>query len=221
MSLRASIQLSPSPFASSSRLTLSRIQARLKKTAAPKKAPAKVKSTGSWTGVQGTASAADSRVQIMQRVLYPPDAYNPSSPAPTGSYPPQHVEKLHAVIQHPEVQETIERAWKVYRRRQRLGEERSLQARFTAMQEACAELDRITAPGEDGQRSLYDRQIYDAATRMPNAYKEQRYAQDKRASALAKWKDARVAGLLPREIWVPTETKGSAWKYDWQRPSDD
>lgn len=221
MSIRTSLHLAPSPLASSSRLTIPVVHSRLKsKSAGPPKKKKQSSGGGGYDASQtSTSDLFDARTQLMRRVLYPPDAYSPRSASPTGTYPPKYLDKLQATIPHPEVHETIESAWRIYKRGQRLEKEQSMQARFQAMENACDELYRISRKGPNGEPALVDQQVYEHAVARPNANKEPKHATDRKASEFAKWKDSRVDGLMPREIWVPPETKGSAWKYDWQRPA--
>jgi large subunit ribosomal protein L40 len=74
------------------------------------------------------------------------------------------------------------------------------------MVDACNQLDQITA--DTPQRAIYDR-----AMAKPSP------VQIKGKGPEARWLEARIEGLVPREAWVPTETRGKGWNYDWKRPA--
>lgn len=158
---------------------------------------------------------SDSRTDTIRQVLYPPNSPYPSSSSPTGEYQPQHAERLQAVVGDAEAHETIERAWKLFQRQKREAHRRSLQAKLDAMTEACRELDEITGSGS--KEGKYPRTIYDKAMARPTG----RPAEDPRGKkgAEARWLEARIDGLVPREAWVPTDTRGKGWNYKWKRPS--
>jgi large subunit ribosomal protein L40 len=158
------------------------------------------------------ASPSDTRTEIIRRVLYPADAFSPNSASPTGAYHPDHIKRLNHLIPNPEVYETIERAWKLDQRRKRDSRQKSLAVKLKAMQEACDELDRLTEVEGGLSRSVYDR-----AMSRPNL-KGEKVEQGKKETPESRWAAARIEGLVPREMWVPTETRGKGWKYDWQRP---
>jgi large subunit ribosomal protein L40 len=95
------------------------------------------------------------------------------------------------------------------------------------MESACDELAAITMPvkakaeaGEEGksQGERYDREIYVKAVKRPDPYLAPK-PYGRRISPEQRWKEARIEGLVPRETWVPTETRGKGWNYDWQRPA--
>jgi large subunit ribosomal protein L40 len=82
------------------------------------------------------------------------------------------------------------------------------------MVEACDELERMTSEGG------YPRAVYERAMARPaqSAGGEDR---GRKVSQESKFKEARMEGLVPREAWVPTETRGKAWNYGWKRPGSD
>ena len=170
-----------------------------------------------------SSSNTDSRLEIIRRSLYPTDSYDPKSSSPTGAYHPQHYQRVSSVIHSPEVYETIERAFKLFQRRNRESKRLELISKYNAMESACDELDQITRipngneQGE-GEGGMYDRMVYDKAMLRPNPYKLERMI-GRRATPESRWKEARLDGLIPREIWIPTETRGKGWDYDWKRPS--
>jgi large subunit ribosomal protein L40 len=116
------------------------------------------------------------------------------------------------LIPDPEVYETVERAWKLHQRTKRDQRQKVLNAKLKAMQEACEELDKLTSEGGGLARSVYDR-----AMSRPTLRGE-KVEQGKKETPESRWAAARIEGLVPRELWVPVETRGKGWKYDWTRP---
>lgn len=145
---------------------------------------------------------SDSRTDVIRSTLYPADA--PGSSSPTGVHHPQHAERVAHVIQSAESHETIERAWLLYQREKRARSRAILEAKYNSMVTACSELDNATR----SQRSIYDR-----AMAKPSP------VQIKGKGPEARWLEARIEGLVPREAWVPTETRGKGWNYEWRRPA--
>jgi len=199
----------------------------LSKRSIPLHRPAKRYASSSYVDpeyLQNQQDPADARVDRIRQVLYPVDAYAPKSTSPTGAHHPQNLERVHAILQHPEVHETIERAWKLHARLKKEAQERSLKARYEAMVEACEELNIITKPrkGEDGQvkESLYPRALYTKAMEKPDPDSLEKL-RGRRATPLSRWQESRLDGFFPRDSWVPTETKGKPWNYSWRRPKAD
>ncbi|WVW84236.1 hypothetical protein I302_106266 [Kwoniella bestiolae CBS 10118] len=168
----------------------------------------------------------DSRSDIIRSVLYPQDSYSPTSSSPTGTYHPDHLNRLQSVIPSEEVHETIERAWQLHQRGLRITRQKALQAKFDAMVEACNELEYITNPANGGVESgekkggIYHRRVYEIATsetRQAERTAEERNHRGKK-SVEQRWKETRIPGLFPREAWVPVESRGKGWGYEWVRP---
>lgn len=147
---------------------------------------------------------SDSRTDVIRQTLYPADA--PGSSSPTGVHHPQHAERIAHVVQNAEAHETIERAWLLFQRERRNIQRSQLDAKYRSMVDACNQLDQITA--DTPQRAIYDR-----AMAKPSP------VQIKGKGPEARWLEARIEGLVPREAWVPTETRGKGWNYDWKRPA--
>ncbi|ORY26142.1 hypothetical protein BCR39DRAFT_270361 [Naematelia encephala] len=164
--------------------------------------------------IDHNAAPSDSRMDVIRSALYPPDAYKNHSASPSGNYHPDHLARINAVIHSPEVYETIDRAWRLYQRQIREARKRSLEARYDSMVEACDELDRIT----NEENGVYPRSLYDAAMTRPNPHKLE-MVRGRAATAESRWREARLAGYFPREAWVPTETRGKGWNYEWKRPT--
>lgn len=118
---------------------------------------------------------------------------------------------LHRAIPSVEAHETIERAWKLHQRHKREDQLAELSAMHARMQEAVEEL-----------KSVDDR-LFHWAT-VP---RDQRRLIKPEAEALRGTKgsvrkalEARIEGLIPRELRVPTETpSANGWDYDWKPPA--
>ncbi|RSH88992.1 hypothetical protein EHS25_002654 [Saitozyma podzolica] len=160
---------------------------------------------------------ADSRTDVLRGVLYPRDAYSPSSASPSGAHHPAHLDRLRAVLPSEEAHETIERAWRLFQREKRARRTISLEAKFKAMEEACDELEKMTRSATEGGEGKAPRYLYDRAMARARQTTTEG-AKGKKATAESRWLEARIEGLVPREAWVPTETRGKGWKYDWTRP---
>jgi large subunit ribosomal protein L40 len=85
------------------------------------------------------------------------------------------------------------------------------------MEEACDELEKMTRSATEGGEGKAPRYLYDRAMARARQTPTEG-AKGKKATAESRWLEARIEGLVPREAWVPTETRGKGWKYDWTRP---
>lgn len=171
------------------------------------------------------ASPSDSRTDVIRSALYPVDSVAPANSSPVGARHIDYEARLRAVLPSAEAHETVERAWQLFRREKRERKHRELSAKYAAMEAACDELDALTG-GEGGKgpipRGVYDRamqRMAHGAAAHQAALQGQR--QGKKKTPESKWKEARVEGLVPREAWVPVETRGTGWNYSWTRPSND
>lgn len=165
------------------------------------------------------AAPADTRTETIRRTLYPADAHSPNSASPTGSHHPDHSQRLAHLIPDPEVYETIDRAWKLHQRIKRDEGQRSLGVKLRAMQDACDELERMTKEGEGGlTRAVYDRAMSRPSLRGEKVEIPTGTTGARKETPESRFAAARIDGLVPREMWVPTETRGKGWKYDWARP---
>lgn len=196
------------------------------------------------TGNPHLQSPSDARMDLLRRSLYPADAHSPNSASPTGAYSPNHIEKLKTVLPSAEAHETIERAWQLYQRDRRHQRARALEAKFESMKAACDELERITSvpaasptdassessEAESSSPSMttkraqpqYPRYLYDRAmSRLPLFPVETPKVRGSKAGPESRWQEARIEGLVPREAWVPTDTRGKGWNYGWRRPGSE
>ncbi|WWC69954.1 mitochondrial 54S ribosomal protein mL40 [Kwoniella pini CBS 10737] len=160
----------------------------------------------------------DSRSEILKQVLYPIDSYSPNSSSPTGTYHHDHLNRIQNVIPSKEIHETIERAFQLYQRNLRIKRKNSLKIKFNEMLKACNELELITNKEND----LYHRRIYEIAI-SENKQSERKgdeslKNQKGKKTIEQRWKETRIKGLIPREAWIPVESRGKGWDYDWRRP---
>lgn len=161
----------------------------------------------------------DTRTDTIRSVLYPADSVAPRSASPIGARHPKFDQRLAHLVPSREANETIERAWALYRRRTKEVHTAALRAKFDAMADACAELEAISEAEPAARGGMYDR----AMVRMShgtaaNQAAAQSIAQGRKKTSESRWKEARPEGLVPREAWVPTETRGKGWNYEWKRP---
>jgi large subunit ribosomal protein L40 len=164
---------------------------------------------------------SDSRTDLFRSILYPPGGYAPRSSAPVGAHHPDHLARLSTVLPNSEVYETIERAYKLHRRHKREARHAALKVKYKAMVEACDVLSEITMPekGPDGAAlPKYDRKIYIEAIKRPDPHAKPKPT-GRHIAPLEIWQEARIEGFMPRELWIPYETRGAGWNYGWKRPS--
>jgi large subunit ribosomal protein L40 len=128
-----------------------------------------------------------------------------------------------------EVHETINRAWLLHQKQKEKRRQKALQAKYESMRAACEAL-RQLAVGPHAIPS--GPRLYDAAMVKPNPNKaamseptplssiDPAAPIPKRSLAENKYFAARIGGLFPRELPVPTETwkNGERWDYEWKHP---
>lgn len=169
-----------------------------------------------------TAQSTDARIDIIRNYLYPPDSVEPRNTSPIGARRYEFEERLRAVIPSNEAHETIERAWQLFKREKREKRQRAIAAKYRAMEDACNELDALSG-GVQGKGEI-SRKIYTRAMQRmnhgPAAYQAalQGIEQGKKKTAESRFLEARVDGLVPREAWVPVDSRGKGWNYEWTRP---
>ncbi|KAF8308422.1 hypothetical protein DL93DRAFT_2086909 [Clavulina sp. PMI_390] len=118
---------------------------------------------------------------------------------------------IERAIPSVEAHETIERAWQLHQRHKRESAHAELDAMHRRMEEAVEELKEV------------DDRLFHWAT-VP---RDQRRLIKPEAEALRGTKgsvrkalEARIEGLFPRELRVPTETPSTTgWDYDWKPPA--
>lgn len=185
------------------------------------------------TGFNAHSTPTEGKMEVIRAALYPKDGVAPTSASPIGARHPDYERRIRAAAPSAEAHETIERAWNLYRRDARASRNAVMAAKYDAMVEACAELDALTRGpaserelGEVGEGAL-PRAVYDRAmVRMAHASAayaaaKQGIAQGKKKTTESRWLEARPEGIVPREAWVPVESRGKGWNYEWTRPSNE
>lgn len=111
-----------------------------------------------------------------------------------------------------EVHETIEAAFKTLRRKIQVRRKAELAAKYSALQEAVAELERVDGPDGKLFRAATDRPACQDALRAV-ATEDGDPAYDGAALSAA----GRLPGFFPRQQRVPMETPGFIFDEDWKR----
>ena len=157
-------------------------------------------------------SGGDPKHDIIRRALYPSNVRN--RPSPVGTWRPDVGRRLQRAIPSVQAHETIERAWFLHQRHVRRAREAELRRKFESVQGAMETL-RLVAP---------------------DLYKEANKEEDPRARSTAETEllktlkgpekkavEARIRGLFPRELRIPTDTPPkNGWIYEFSpivRPS--
>ncbi|KAI5833329.1 hypothetical protein K523DRAFT_118813 [Schizophyllum commune Tattone D] len=157
-------------------------------------------------------NTGDPKKEHIRRALYPSTIRN--KPTPTGTYRPDVARALLRAVPHTHAHEVIERAWLLHKRHVRKARDAELARKFRCMQEAMDELERI-AP----HLHLEANKREDPRARSKAEMERLKELSTPQARAL----DARIRGLFPRELKVPTETPSrTGWNYEWepfQRPT--
>jgi large subunit ribosomal protein L40 len=151
-------------------------------------------------------SAADPKQELLRRVLYPNNIKNKASP--TGTWRPDVARAIQIAIPSVQAHETIERAWNLHQRRQREKREVELERKFECMRRAMDELEKVDMflfLGANKQEDPRDRSEAEAEL-LKNMKGTERKALE-----------ARIRGLFPRELRIPTDTPPrDGWNYDWK-----
>ncbi|KAJ7109772.1 hypothetical protein C8R44DRAFT_262519 [Mycena epipterygia] len=147
----------------------------------------------------------DQRLVLIRRALYPANIRN--KPTPTGTWRPDVRKTLQLAIPSVQAHQTIERAWLLHRRHLRKRRDAELTRKFECMRRAMEELKSI------------DLKLYMAANEVEDPRVRSRVEMEmaKSMPALeARAFSARIRGLFPRELRVPTETPSkTGWNYEW------
>ena len=151
-------------------------------------------------------SSSDPKRDIIRRVLFPSNIRNRSTPI--GTWRPDVGRAIQRAIPSVQAHDTIERAWLLYKRHLRKKREAETARKFECMKKAMDVLHDI------------DPRLYMEANRSedPRARSVAEMAMGKtmKASELRAM-EARIRGLFPRELRIPTETPSrTGWKYEWK-----
>ncbi|KAI0718885.1 hypothetical protein C8T65DRAFT_706557 [Cerioporus squamosus] len=157
-------------------------------------------------------SGVDPKNDIIRRALYPSNIRN--RPSPVGTWRPDVGRRLQRAIPSVQAHETIERAWFLHQRHVRRTRMAELHRKFESMRGAMETL----------------RQVAPALYAEANKEEDPRARSSGETELLKKLKgpekkavEARIRGLFPRELRMPTDTPPkNGWIYDFTpvvRPS--
>ncbi|KAH9949375.1 hypothetical protein B0H21DRAFT_728683 [Amylocystis lapponica] len=157
-------------------------------------------------------SMGDPKNDIIRRALYPSNIRN--RPSPTGTWRPDVGHRLQRAIPSVQAHETIERAWLLHQRHVRRKRTAELERKHACMVNAMEVLREL-----DSKLYLEANKGEDPRAR---SQEEQELVKTLKG-AEKKVVEARIRGLFPRELRVPTETPSrTGWNYEWTpvvRPS--
>lgn len=148
----------------------------------------------------------DPKKEIIRRTMYPSNLRNRSTP--TGGWRPDVGRAIRAAIPSVQAHETIERAWLLHKRLIRKRRNAELERKFEKMKEAMNTLYEV------------DLHLYTEA----NKSEDPRFRNEGEIALLKKLKgtesrtmEARIRGLFPRELKVPSDTPSKkGWNYEWK-----
>ncbi|KAG6874417.1 hypothetical protein C0995_015153 [Termitomyces sp. Mi166 len=151
-------------------------------------------------------AVGDPKKEIIRKTLYPNNIR--SRPTPTGTWRPDVGRALQFAIPSVQAHNTIERAWLLHKRHIRKMREAELGRKFESMRTAMEELRRV------------DDRLYMEANKQedPRARigAERELAKQLKTTEI-RTLEARIRGLFPRELRVPTDTPShSGWNYEWK-----
>ncbi|ESK96205.1 putative mitochondrial aconitate hydratase [Moniliophthora roreri MCA 2997] len=154
---------------------------------------------------------SDPQKEAIRRALYPGNIRN--RPTPTGTWRPDVGTTIQRAIPSKQAHDTIERAWLLHKRHVRKRREAELVRKFDCVKSAMDELAKI-----DGHLYYEANRTVDPRARSPEEQKIMRSMK----SPVARAFDARIRGLFPRELRIPTDTPSkTGWNYEYkpvQRP---
>jgi len=150
--------------------------------------------------------AGDPKKEIIRRALYPSNVRN--RPSPTGTWRPDVGRALQHAIPSVQAHHTIERAWLLHQRHLRKKRDAELAKKFECMKKAMDELEKI------------DSRLYMEANKgedpRARSQVEVELAKTLKGSE-KKTLEARIRGLFPRELRIPTDTPPrTGWNYEWK-----
>ncbi|KAF8604076.1 hypothetical protein BDV93DRAFT_522886 [Ceratobasidium sp. AG-I] len=163
-------------------------------------------------GGRPETAPADPRNDIIRRTLYP-DRANAvahivgNKASPTGVHRPDVARALERAIPSAEAHETIERAWQLYKREQRIRREEELRRKYASMVRAVEALEKLDPVSyAEAVRGVDSRRLSEAERER---MKEMKRGAKKKA-------ESRVEGLFPREMRIPTDTPSrDGWNHGW------
>lgn len=150
-------------------------------------------------------SLGDPKNEIIRRALYPSNIRN--GPSPTGTWRPDVGRRLQRAIPSVQAHETIERAWLLHRRHVRRQRQAELERKFECMKRAIEVLREV-----DPKLYLEANKEEDPRVRSKAEVELAKTLKGPERKAL----EARVRGLFPRELRIPSDTPSrDGWNYDW------
>jgi large subunit ribosomal protein L40 len=151
-------------------------------------------------------ASSDPKQELLRRVLYPNNIKNKATP--TGTWRPDVARALQIAIPSAQAHETIERAWNLCQRRLREKREAELARKFECMRKAMGVLEQVDMFLYLGANKEEDpRERSEAEVELLKGMK----------GTERKTLEARIRGLFPRELRIPTDTPSrNGWKYDWK-----
>jgi large subunit ribosomal protein L40 len=165
-----------------------------------------LRSTPSFVRFARKEAAADPQRESIRRALYPSNLKNKETP--TGGWRPDVGRALQHAIPSVQAHNTIERAWLLHRRHVRKQREAELTKKFDSMKKAMQELYEI-----DSHLYMEANKQEDSRSRSAEEQKLLKTMKATEGRAL----DARIRGLFPREMRLPTDTPPRhGWNYDWK-----
>ncbi|KAF8807960.1 hypothetical protein BYT27DRAFT_6596908 [Phlegmacium glaucopus] len=151
-------------------------------------------------------SSSDPKRDIIRRVLFPSNIRN--RPTPIGTWRPDVGRAIQRAIPSVQAHDTIERAWLLYKRHLRKKREVETARKFDCMKKAMDVLHEI------------DPRLYMEANRPEDPRARSAVEMTMRKTMKAsevRALEARIRGLFPRELRMPTETPSrTGWKYEWK-----
>lgn len=150
--------------------------------------------------------AGDPKREIIRRVLYPNNLRNKATP--TGTWRSDVGRALQHAIPSVQAHKTIDRAWLLHQRHIRKKRDAELARKFECMRKAMEELEKI------------DSRLYMEANKQEDP-RARSNAEVELAKTLKgserKTLEARIRGLFPRELRIPTDTPArNGWNHEWK-----
>ncbi|PPQ76986.1 hypothetical protein CVT25_014804 [Psilocybe cyanescens] len=148
----------------------------------------------------------DPKREIIRRVLYPSNLRNKATP--TGTWRPDVGYALQRAIPSVQAHETIERAWLLHKRHIRKAREAETARKFECMKKAMDVLHEV-----DPILYMEANKKDDPRARLPQEVEAMKTMKVSHKRAV----EARIRGLFPRELRIPTDTPSrTGWKYEWK-----
>ncbi|KAJ3512509.1 hypothetical protein NLJ89_g3476 [Agrocybe chaxingu] len=148
----------------------------------------------------------DPKREVIRRVLFPSNIRNRATPI--GTWRPDVGRAIQRAIPSVQAHETIERACLLHKRHARKKREEETARKFACMQKAMDVLHDI-----DPRLYMEANKKDDPRARSQDEMEMMKKMKVSEIRAL----EARIRGLFPRELRIPTETPSrTGWKYEWK-----